>query len=110
MSPRTCARLIVCTALLSVLGLAVPGQGPRLKAKKYALLVGVRVYDDNRLRDLKFPENDVEELAALLGGAGYDEVVVLTTGRGQKADAAKPTAANIRKEIARLLEKLTKRD
>ena len=85
-------------------------QAQAVKGKKYALLVGVRAYDHRALRDLKHTENDVEELGALLGKSSFTEVVVLTTTRGEKRAAAKPTAQNIRAELKRLLKKVTKHD
>jgi formylglycine-generating enzyme required for sulfatase activity len=88
--------------LLDALGAeAVPG-------KKYALLVGVRAYDNRKLEDLKYTENDVEELAREL--KGFTEVVVLTTTRGKKNAEAAPTAANIRAQLGRLLKRVTKHD
>src|SRR5262249_42008600 len=99
---------IACFALL-----ALSGQGRPVKTgKKYALLVGVKEYRHSRFPDLKYTENDVEELARLLAraNAGFAEVVLLTTARGKaRADAA-PTAKNIRAHLKRLLEKLTKHD
>jgi TPR repeat protein len=75
---------------------------PAHAGKRYALLVGVREYDHADLRKLEFTENDIEELAKVLKRAGYAEVVVLTSTRGKKAPARKPTAANIRAQIKRL--------
>src|SRR4051794_37978301 len=53
---------------------------------KYALLVGVTKYKGNGFRDLKYCENDVEELATALVKAGFERknVRVLTNARGAK--------------------------
>jgi formylglycine-generating enzyme required for sulfatase activity len=83
-------------------------QAETAKGKKYALLVGVRTYDHKKLEDLKYTENDVEELADAL--QGFSEVVVLTSTRGEKNDKAAPTAANIRAQLKRLLKRVTKHD
>src|SRR5262249_21794914 len=111
MSATTWFRLLGLSALLVVLGFAVPAWTPgKAKGKKYALLVGVKSYDHRKLSDLLYTENDAEGLADVLTKAGYDEVVVLTTSRGEKDDKAKPTKANIDRELKRLLGKITKHD
>src|SRR5687768_2306771 len=80
--------------------------------KKYALLVGVKEYDHASLGDLKYSENDAEELAKILtrDDAGYEEVIVLTTTRGKTDASRKPTAKNIREQLRRLSGKVTKHD
>jgi formylglycine-generating enzyme required for sulfatase activity len=93
-----------------VLGALVPGWSQETKGKKYALLVGVRSYDHNKLTDLKYTENDAEETAKVLTEAKYDEVVVLTTTRGQKDAKKKPIKANVERELKRLLKGVTKHD
>jgi predicted dehydrogenase len=73
--------------------------------QKYALLVGVQQYDKNELRDLRFPEADVEGLARVLRADGYKRVVLMTVQEGAKNGARSlPLAANIRKELKGLLE------
>jgi formylglycine-generating enzyme required for sulfatase activity len=100
------------TALLSSLAVSLallgpsPAQTPT--GKKYALLVGVRAYKHRDLEDLKYTENDVEELAKAL--LGFAEVVVLTSTRGEKNADAAPTAASIRKQLKALLDKVSKHD
>jgi hypothetical protein len=92
----------------TVQGVAAPEDG---KGKKYALLVGVRKYDSDKFEDLRFTENDVEELARVLRErAGFTSVRLLTTtrGAGRKADA--PTAANVRAALEALLARKTKED
>ena len=102
---------------LSFAALAVAASlaAPALSAeagKKYALLVGVKVYEHASLPNLEFTENDVEALHAVLSakGAGFAEVVVLTTTRGKKDAALRPTAKNIRAQLKRLSDKVNKAD
>jgi formylglycine-generating enzyme required for sulfatase activity len=77
--------------------------------RKLAFLVGVKAYDHSDLKNLDFPENDVEELASVLNRDGF-QTVVLTTTRGQKDERGKPTAQNIRNELKSLLQGATKQD
>jgi formylglycine-generating enzyme required for sulfatase activity len=86
-----------------------PLQGEAVKGKKYALLVGVNTYKHEDLKPLKYTENDVEELAKLLGkpSAGFAGVRVLTATRGKNNPKDRPTAANIRAAIAELAKGLT---
>jgi formylglycine-generating enzyme required for sulfatase activity len=70
---------------------------------KFALVVGANKYDSAVLPPLKYAENDAEELARALKDAGFT-VRLLTTSLGKKKAADAPTAANVRKEIAALLE------
>src|SRR5262245_2979185 len=98
--PPMLVRTLTCLSLFS--GLLATGEVARAQppqGKKYAILVGVKQYSHDSLRDLKHTENDVEELGKLLGDGGFDEVVLLTSSRGAKADASKPTAENIRKQL-----------
>jgi formylglycine-generating enzyme required for sulfatase activity len=110
MSSRIWVRLVLLAGLLSGLGFVLPGWTQAPGGKKYALLVGIRSYDHSKLTELKYTENDVEELGKVLNKAGYDEVVLLTTTRGEKTKNLQPTRANIRKELARLLKRVTRRD
>jgi cyclophilin family peptidyl-prolyl cis-trans isomerase len=108
--PSLAAALLgVCLVALPAPG---PGQSAAARGKKYALLVGVKSYDHDALPDLKYTENDVEDLARILKRkeTGFDPVVVLTTSRGASAKAGKPTAANIRAALKKLLAGVTKYD
>jgi hypothetical protein len=107
-SLRACLAALV--PLLAAVVLIAPSKAQPPRGKKCALLVGVRAYEHRSLDDLRFTENDVEELADLLRGGGFAEVVVLTSTRGERSAAARPTAANIRKRLRGLLERLTKHD
>src|SRR5262249_55403191 len=93
---------IVCT----LVGLAVTArsQGPNQPGQKYALLVGVRQYDPNELRSLPYSEPDVVELADVLKGAGYKQVVTLTQTAGNEDFRRSPTGANIRRTLKGILE------
>jgi formylglycine-generating enzyme required for sulfatase activity len=90
-----------------------PGVAQTKKGKSHALLVGIRDYDHRSLTPLKYTENDVEKLAKLLDRPGSPfrgNVRVLTSTRGAKDQADRPTAANIRKALAALLDDRTRRD
>jgi hypothetical protein len=106
-------RLFVAAWLAVLLSsLLPPSRGEAAPGKRYALLVGVREYRHAKLPDLKYTENDIEELAALLRqpGAGFRDPVVLTSSRAASRPAALPTAANIRAELKRILGGVTKHD
>ena len=99
------ARLLLIAAAVFLSG--VPAQAA---GKKYALLVGVKDYDHADFATLKYTENDAEELAVVLKDAGYAEVVILTSTRGKKDRTLAPTAANIRAQLKKLSDKVTKDD
>jgi formylglycine-generating enzyme required for sulfatase activity len=99
--------LCLLAAALILLG---PGFAEPPKGEKVALLVGVKEYDHSKLPNLKFTDNDVEELAEVLRQAGYARVVLLTTRSGTTDKQLRPTGANIRRELQALLKGRTKRD
>jgi formylglycine-generating enzyme required for sulfatase activity len=80
---------------LSLLGLLQEKPG----GQRYALLVGINLYEHDLLRKLDYAENDVVELAQVLKEHGYE--VVLLTARN-KEENRQPTRANIEKELKRL--------
>jgi DNA-binding beta-propeller fold protein YncE len=92
--------------------LALPARGLAAAGQRYALLVGVREYRHAKFPNLKYTENDVEELARLLRqpAAGFARTVVLTSTRGKKRPAEQPTAANIRAQLRSILTRATKHD
>lgn len=92
-----------------ILGATRVSAQQKLQGRKLALLVGVKKYDHAKFSDLKFPENDVEELGELLRKQNF-QVVVLTTDRGGKDEKLLPTAANVKSELAKLLKNVKKRD
>jgi len=69
-------RLCICCIGALVLGASLGArdarsQGPaRQPGEKYALLVGVRQYDKNELRNLPYSEPDVTELTRVLKESG----------------------------------------
>src|SRR4051794_11392521 len=103
--PSHCRRLAALTALL--LGLFAgsaaaqpPGSG------KYALIVGVREYSEEKsLNELAYAERDATELARALQEAGFKEgnVVLMTQTAGVKKLRFLPTRERIRKELQLLL-------
>jgi formylglycine-generating enzyme required for sulfatase activity len=99
---------LLTAALLGVVGLGW-ARPDKPAGKRYALLVGVKAYEDKKLPDLDYTENDVAELADVLREGGY-EVVLLTSGEGKKHRARMPTAENVRARLKALLGKATKRD
>jgi formylglycine-generating enzyme required for sulfatase activity len=106
-----CLAILVPASFVACLVLLDASHAHTEKGKKYALLVGVRKYDSDKFEDLRFTENDVEELARVLGErAGFTSIRVLTTSRGGRRKGDAPTAANVRAALAALLAKKTKED
>jgi tetratricopeptide (TPR) repeat protein len=77
--------------------------------RKLAFLVGVKEYRHLELKNLDFPERDVDELAAVLKGQGF-QVVLLTTAGGKEDAALSPSAENIRERLKTLLRGAGKQD
>src|SRR5262245_44240872 len=104
-------RILLCVCLLG--GSSMLGRVAHAQAKageKYALLVGVRNYDKNELRNLPYSEPDVTELADLLRMAGYERVTLLSQTRGSEDARYLPTAENIWKSLKGLLRDKEKDD
>jgi formylglycine-generating enzyme required for sulfatase activity len=97
----------VTAAVLLVLG---PAAAQTSRGEKVALLVGVKEYHDSKLPNLKYTEDDVEDLARVLRQAGGYACTVLTGGRGQTDPRLRPTRANIERELRALLKGRGKRD
>jgi formylglycine-generating enzyme required for sulfatase activity len=77
----------------------VPGE-------KYALLVAVHKYaKTSELRELHYPERDMDDLARVLRAGGYrpENVVLLTQTAGADDSRFLPTSDHIRKELTALL-------
>ena len=72
--------------------------------RKYAILVGVKEYDRNQLKNLPFAENDVAEMADILKQSGFRRVELLTQARGAKESRYLPLAKTIRESIKGVLE------
>jgi sulfatase modifying factor 1 len=105
-------RLLLPAVLLAAAVLLVLGSAAAQPAKgeKVALLVGVKEYNDSKLPDLKYTEDDVEDLAKVLRQSGGYACTVLTGARGDKDPRARPTLANIERELQALLRGRGKRD
>jgi uncharacterized caspase-like protein len=104
---RALRALFVMPMLLTALASARGQENPR--GKKYALLIAVDKYEKgSMLPGLPFPRRDVEDLAALFIGAGYDKdnVVVMTKERGLDDFDLMPTADHLRNQLALLLDQL----
>src|SRR4051794_5208674 len=97
-------RFALWIAIATLAGMPAHSQAPGRPGDKYALLVGVRQYDPNELRSLPYAEPDVAELAEVLKGAGYDQVVALTQTTGATNFRFLPTAANIRTTLNGMLQ------
>jgi formylglycine-generating enzyme required for sulfatase activity len=84
-------------------------QQPDRAPKRVALLVGVNHYEKRGFIDLKWPENDVDELALELKQLRFDKVVVM---KGSLADdhPLKATSANIPERLKELLRGIGKDD
>jgi len=111
---RTSLLLMGCGLLIASMYLAVicpaPSQAEDEPAgRKLAFLVGVKKYDHSQLKDLQFPEHDVEEFAEVLRKSGFTVIVLTTTG-GAKDPARMPNIDNIHSQLKTLLKKSTKRD
>jgi formylglycine-generating enzyme required for sulfatase activity len=91
-------------------GIAVSSASAQIQApRKLALLVGVTKYNHAKLSELRYAENDVVELGKVLTKQGFDVTVLTSTG-GEKKPSAAPSAANIRTQLAKLLDNVTHRD
>lgn len=76
--------------------------------RKLAFLVGVQTYKHGELKDLKYPENDVADLSTLFKRQGF--AVTLLTTRAKPHEEQFPTAENIRRQFADLLNGASKHD
>jgi uncharacterized caspase-like protein len=94
---------LVCLALASLTSSAAAG--PASKGKAYALLIGVNEYNHAGLPPLRYAENDIDGLDAILrkSGSGFASVRTLTAARGKKDSRLRPTTVNIRKALEDLL-------
>src|SRR5208337_4036888 len=76
---------------------------------RVALLVGVNNYEKRGFADLKWPENDVDELAAELRQMGFEKVVVMK-GSLAEDNPLKATSENIPRRLNELLRGIGKQD
>lgn len=70
-------------------------------ARRHALLVGIRAYDDKSLATLPYSVNDVREMERLLDAKGY-AVTSMDDDTGAAAPHLLPTLENIRTELSLL--------
>lgn len=104
MSPRSFGAALF---LIAAFALLFPLLFAQETPKKYALLVGVNEYQHEKLPNLQYAVNDVQEMHELLTKNGY-AATILTD---KAADARnKPIKANIEREIKAVLEKSKKGD
>src|SRR5262249_11788215 len=78
--------------------------------KRVALLVGVKKYKKDQLSDLKFTENDVNDLAEVLKLEGYRRVVLMTQRAGADDPDLLPTGNHIRETLRALAKGLQAED
>jgi len=102
------ALLLAVVAMRTPMETAVEAQS-KSPGRKFAFLVGVKEYDHAQLKDLEYPERDVEEFAEVLKTAGFT-VVLLTTASGEKDATKMPTSRIVQKQLASLLTDAMKRD
>src|SRR5262249_36280061 len=106
-------RAAAAFTLLVVLAPARAADAPRRPAgEQFALLVGVRKYNPNELRDLPYAEADVEGLGKTLRAAGYapENVVLMTQAAAARDLRFAPEAGKIRTELKLLLQNRTRED
>ena len=84
--------------------------GQETGGRRYAIVVGVREYDRNQLKNLPYAENDVFELAEVLKQSGFCRVVVMTQTEGAKSSRALPLAKTIREALKGVLQDREKDD
>ncbi|MCA9056412.1 MAG: caspase family protein, partial [Planctomycetaceae bacterium] len=74
---------------------------------RYAVLVGVSRYESPDLDLLRYPENDVVELAQVLRDAGFPsaDVKVMTETNAVGSSSLRPTGVNIRRELENLVSR-----
>ena len=106
--PGLAAILAVAAASVIAVFSGVLAQAPAA-GKRYAVLVGVKEYDHVKLKPLDYPENDVDEMAAILGQHKYD-VTLLTNTAGRRSEKLIPTLSNIETRLAEVLEKCRRND
>ena len=77
-------------------------------ADSYALLVGVKQYDNKTFSSLKFSEDDVTELALQLQNVGFhkDNIVLMTQSAGAAKIDLLPTQERIKVQFEGLLKHL----
>jgi uncharacterized caspase-like protein len=95
---------LICIICASMPPIAI-AQNER-ESKRVALLVGVNQYDSRNFRNLEYAERDVEELAKVLGPAGYEVHLLTARATGENRAELK----NIQKAVEALLSGRKKDD
>ena len=104
-TPRGGSLLLCCLVLCAAVPrFAAADDAPT--GRQYALLVGVRNYNKDQLRSLRFTESDVSDLAQILRDAGYKRVVLMTqTEAAAKGDnELLPESDRIRRQLKAILD------
>jgi tetratricopeptide (TPR) repeat protein len=113
--------MVACThnairfvTLLGLLVVAAGASAGQARAEKYALLVGVRQYQDSKdLKTLTYTEADMIGLARALRTTGFrpENVVLMTDNTGAERGARfRPESFRIRRELQQLLKGCTAAD
>src|SRR5262249_4656375 len=119
MIPRyamTFPRIGRVAATFTLLVTVIPGLATdtsrRSAGESLALLVGVRKYDPNELRDLPYAEADVEGMGKTLRATGYpaDNVVLMSQSAAARDLRFAPEASKIRNELRLLLKNRSRED
>src|SRR5438093_10988855 len=106
MRPTPLARYLAALAALACLLTAGRAAAQAPAGEKYALLVGVNQYSEEKLlNDLAYPERDVTELAKVLKEAGYQahNVVLMTQAVGTQKIRFLPTRERVRMALLLLV-------
>ena len=96
----------VLCLVLGAAALPPAGADDAPAGRQYALLVGVKNYNKDELRSLKYTENDVSDLAQVLRDAGYKRVVLMTQSEAaaQGDNDLLPNSDNIRRQLKAILD------
>jgi hypothetical protein len=101
-------RIAVAAAVLGMVATAaLSAQAPAPPPKRAALLVGINRYERNGFIDLRWAENDVDEVGTELRRLGFDKVVTMT---GSAAGDFRATRSNIETQVNKLLVGVGKED
>src|SRR4051794_31103817 len=88
------------TAVIAITASVAFGQNSAKPPRRVAFLVGINEYKKRGFPNLKWAENDINEMARELRQIGFERVVTLTGAAG--GDLA-PTRANIEIQLAKFL-------
>jgi hypothetical protein len=77
--------------------------------KKHAVLIGIKEWESSKFPELRFTENDVNNLKSILDEHGYS-VRLLSTSAGKADVKDKPTAKNIKAAIVAALKEAKTRE